>query len=391
MSANQAAPPVAPSTAAGAGSATAMSAASSETFVAAWRLRSPTTWILIEAPSITPHVLGRRLLGAEFLSVSRAQCSLTADGVGGLTIEQSGTNASAIRPHHTANWLLLRTGERRQLKHGDLLALEGQTRRDASTFEVEAVRQPLATLPAARRLASSPAAPQAGSPGKRLAWDRDLFASASARGGGPRSMLDAFDEGMLEAQLGDVAMMPPAAASRAAPPAATETIELVSDEDDDEDDAPSAGRERSGPPKDERAADVARRITCGLYVIAGQSCQHDGRCYQRGVAHFLEYAHPCEAGKPYCPALLRASSGLNPTALRLIALRCASHCLLTDVPHIDDLPRRRWRPMLQQGSCVYFPQRDLFPRPSPELPRGCPTSYGHRQLGGVEQLGGTRL
>ena len=42
----------------------------------------------------------------------------------------------------------------------------------------------------------------------------------------------------------------------------------------------------------EFGADADRRVHCRLYTRAARACRHDGICFQRGVEHFSQFAHP---------------------------------------------------------------------------------------------------
>ena len=55
----------------------------------------------------------------------------------------------------------------------------------------------------------------------------------------------------------------------------------------------------------EREAQMEARATCALYDRGRHCCKFDGSCFRRNAAHYLEYRHPQEMQKAYCPNLLR--------------------------------------------------------------------------------------
>ena len=64
----------------------------------------------------------------------------------------------------------------------------------------------------------------------------------------------------------------------------------------------------------ERGVEVAGRATDSVYPrVCGvmAACRHDSHCYRRDTQHWLQFAHPAELLKPYCPALARGDQCFN--------------------------------------------------------------------------------
>ena len=86
----------------------------------------------------------------------------------------------------------------------------------------------------------------------------------------------------------------------------------VDDDTDVDEDVGYDSDSRKGQPRRGREAEAEERTTCGLYGAAvGTCCKFDGKCFQRGAAHFAQFAHPKELAKPYCPRLLRGEQCKN--------------------------------------------------------------------------------
>ena len=69
---------------------------------------------------------------------------------------------------------------------------------------------------------------------------------------------------------------------------------------DDEDDEGEEGSEEAAEAEAELRHEIERRASapCG-----GKACQFDGQCFRRDPKHWLQYTHPCEVAKDYCPTL----------------------------------------------------------------------------------------
>ena len=97
-------------------------------------------------------------------------------------------------------------------------------------------------------------------------------------------------------------------------------VSLLSSDDEDADVEPQASAEEAAEAEAAAAAqqardnDVAARSSCTFYGIdatGGRTCSHDGKCFQRSPEHYMQFAHPCEISKPYCPKLLRGEKCFN--------------------------------------------------------------------------------
>ena len=86
-------------------------------------------------------------------------------------------------------------------------------------------------------------------------------------------------------------------------------IDLSSSEEEEDDDDGIGSAAYDAAVADaafaEREAQVEARATCALYDRGRHCCKFDGSCFRRNAAHFLEFRHPQEMQKAYCPNLLR--------------------------------------------------------------------------------------